>query len=209
LHGGILGPLLGAASLGLGRPRQELRVTAELHSKGAPVPRPAFVLGRPILGPIWKSAIATFAINGGVDGLEFFRDKPSAERIERALRAAAVAIRHFHDCGGQHADLHVKNLLICENGDTPRVCVIDLDRASLVDSVSGVSPARRMRELMRLYRSLIKRDLLQFLSERHERDFFATYVGQDAELRHAMLSHLERERTRVALHALGYRRTSK
>jgi hypothetical protein len=63
-----------------------------------------------------------------------------------------------------------------------------------------------MRELMRLYRSLVKRGLLEQVGPRGCARFFAAYVDRDRALRRALLAHLPRERRRVALHALGYRR---
>ncbi len=212
LHGGILGSALGAASLGLARPLHEIAVTAALRNAGAPVPRPAFVLGRTFCGHakslLWKAALASVAIENTVDGLAFFASTPDPLRIERATRSAAKAIRKFHDCGGMHADLQIKNMLISEKGSDTEVFLIDLDRARLV---AHVSPARRMQELMRLYRSLIKRDLLHHFGrsiasqEKAAYGFLHAYTDGDSELETALLAHLAKEKLRVAIHRLGYR----
>jgi hypothetical protein len=45
-HGGVLAPITGKRFAGLDRPLQELRVTARLLKRGAPVAVPAFVVGR-------------------------------------------------------------------------------------------------------------------------------------------------------------------
>lgn len=212
LHGGIFGPVLGAALLGLARPLQELSVTATLYSAGANVPRPAFVLGGTLGGcrhsPLWKAAIATVAIENSSDGMAFFARRPNDLQIARATQAAAKAIRQFHDCGGMHADLQIKNLLFVENADDTKVFLIDLDRARYATQVSA---ARRMQELMRLYRSLIKRDLLSHFGT-HEtqikaaREFLAAYTDGNRQLESAMLAHLTKEKWRVALHQIGYRK---
>ena len=46
-----------------------------------------------------------------------------------SARAVGAAIRRFHDAGGEHADLQVKNLLIDERDGRSEVLLIDLDRA--------------------------------------------------------------------------------
>ncbi len=212
LHGGILGPFFGATLLRLTRPLQELAVTATLRAAGAAVPRPAFVLGGTLCGhrqaPLWRAAIATVAIENSSDGMAFFARRPNTLQIARATKAAARAIRQFHDCGGMHADLQIKNLLFVEQMDDTKVFLIDLDRAQ---HRSQVSAARRMQELMRLYRSLIKRNLLAHFGTREAQiktahDFLAAYTDGDHNLETAMLAHLRKEQWRVALHQLGYRK---
>jgi hypothetical protein len=64
-----------------------------------------------------------------------------------------------------------------------------------------------MAQLMRLYRSLLKRDLLRVVGERGCATFFAAYTRGDDALRDALLARLPAERRRVARHALGYRRS--
>lgn len=211
LHGGVLGAWLGATSLGLARPLREISVTATLRNAGAPVPRPAFVIGRALCGhaksALWKAAIASVAIENTVDGLEFLATAPDASRRERALRAAALAIRKFHDCGGMHADLQIKNLLIAEDASDTKVFLIDLDRARIA---AQVSPARRMQELMRLYRSLIKRGLLHHFGDtaaqqQAARIFLTAYTDGNSKFEAELLAHWGKEKLRVAIHQLGYR----
>jgi hypothetical protein len=61
-----------------------------------------------------------------------------------------------------------------------------------------------MAEVMRLYRSLRKRGLHQVVGLRGCVRFFAAYTAGDRVLRRALLTHLTRERARIAVHALGY-----
>ena len=201
-HGGWLGAFLGSALLGVGRPLAELRVSATLRERGAPVAEPAFVIARRRLGPVWDAAVATGAEQGACDALAFLAGAPGRARVVRAARAAGCAVRRFHDAGGSHRDLHVKNLLVRETPRSTECIVIDLDRASLR---RDLSPARRMRELMRLYRSLLKRRLLDAVGARGLAAFFGAYAGQDRALRAALRARLRWERLRVALHALRYR----
>ncbi len=203
LHrGGLLGPLLGRALWGPGRPLRELRATAALRAAGAPVPRPVLALAWRRVGPIWNGAFATVREPHAVDALVFLRSGPERGRLRAAARAAGRAVRRFHDAGGRHPDLHVKNLLLREERRAMEALVIDLDRARCG---SRVPPARRMAELMRLYRSLRKRQLLEQVGTRGCVAFFHAYVAGERPLRQALLRSLPRERRRVALHALRYR----
>ncbi len=202
LHGGMLGPLLGASLLGLARPLRELAGTALLRSRGAPVPRPAFVWGERRLGPFYRAAVATCLEEESLDALGFLESSPSRARTLRAAGAAGRAIRRLHDAGGRHADLHIKNLLLREHEVETECIVIDLDRIRVAEPLG---PRRRMQELMRLMRSLLKRRVLAIVGPRGVARFFGAYVGRDRELRRALLTHLPRERLRLALHATRYR----
>jgi tRNA A-37 threonylcarbamoyl transferase component Bud32 len=110
-------------------------------------------------------------------------------------------VRRFHDAGGSHPDLHVKNLLVRERDGAVEIVVIDLDRARLQ---AQVAPRARMAQLMRLYRSLLKRDLLRIVGDGGCTAFFDAYVQNDRALGDALLARLPAERRRVARHALRY-----
>ncbi len=200
-HGGLLGPLLGDIFWGTTRCEAELRVTAALRAAGAPVPRPALVLTRRRLGPLHVGALGTLFEEGSLDGLAFLESGPDARALQRAAFAAGCAVRRFHDAGGSHADLQVKNLLFREEADRTECLVIDLDRAERRDEIG---PEERMAQLMRLYRSLRKRGMLARVGARGLARFFAGYCGDDRKLRRALRAQLPRELRRIALHSLHY-----
>lgn len=205
-HGGWLGGILRGALFGLRRPLDELRVTASLAKRGAPVPRPALVIAERS-GPFWNATVGTVFEPDTLDGISFLSATPEPASVLRAAAAAGRAIRCFHEHGGSHADLHIGNLLVrigpnrenpnCEN----EVVVVDLDRAQHGEPVR---PSQRMRELMRLQRSLIKRGFVETVGARGYARFFAEYTGGDRQLRDELLSHLSRERLRIALHKVFY-----
>ncbi|MAE94020.1 MAG: hypothetical protein CL910_05115 [Deltaproteobacteria bacterium] len=203
LHGGLLGPLLGRAYLGLGRALTELRVTASLRAAGAPVPEPVLAAGEPLFGPFWAPLIATVYEEGTIDGLAFLQSAPDRPTLLAAARAAGRAVRVFHDAGGRHPDLHIKNLLLRPRDAGPEVLVIDLDRARVTP---GLTPGERMAQIMRLFRSLLKRELLGGVGPRGLAAFFGAYCGSDRSLRRALLRRVGREQRKVALHALRYRK---
>lgn len=202
LHGGLLGPLLGARFFGIDRPLRELRVTAALREAGAPVPRPALVLGRRLGGPFWTAAFGSYLEPDAIDALRFLEARPEPARVLRGAAAVGRAVRRFHDEGGRHADLHVKNLLLREQGERAECIVIDLDKARITP---GMSPAERMAQIMRLFRSLVKRDLLETVGSRGFARFFGAYCAGDRPLRRALWRRVDRELRKVAIHKLRYR----
>lgn len=204
-HGGLLGPLWRDLVWGTGRPADELRVTARLAAAGAPVPEPVLVAAFRRAGPLWSAVVGTRHEEEARDALAWLSGASDREAILRGARAAGRAIRRFHDAGGTHADLHVKNLLVREGAGRTEVQVIDLDRAR-----AGAAPDadRRLRELMRLYRSLVKRGLAARVGDRGCAAAFAAYCGGDRALRRAMLARLPTEQRRVARHAIAYRRSA-
>ncbi|MBW2293541.1 MAG: hypothetical protein JRG89_04540 [Deltaproteobacteria bacterium] len=203
VHGGILARLTGTRFSSLERPIAELRTTAELARRGAPVPKPGFALGRR-RGWFWQTAVGSVHEAGTLDGAAYLESNPDCASLERAARAAGSAVRRLHDLGCRHADLHIKNLLIRESRDTSEVIIVDLDRARLD---AELTPRRRMLELMRLHRSLQKRGSREALHPRIQASFFFAYLRGDSELRHRMLAYQRFEVLRVRVHALLYRRS--
>lgn len=201
-HGGLFGPLLGSAFFGAGRARRELEVTAELRARGAPVPRPVLAVANRIGGPLWCAALATVFEEAAQDAVAFLSASPSREQMLRACEAAGAAVRRFHDAGGHHPDLHVKNLLVRPGNPFPEIIVIDLDRARVA---APPEPPERMAELMRLLRSLVKRGLAARVGARGFASFLRGYTAGDRSLRRALLARLPLERTRLRLHGLAWK----
>jgi hypothetical protein len=166
------------------------------------VPRAVFVAARRRWGAFWTAGVATVHEEGSVDGVAFLGGAPGAERRLRACAAAGAAVRRLHDAGVRHGDLHVKNLLLREVGDRTETLIVDLDRAR---AAAGADARARMAEIMRLYRSLVRRGLADTLGPEGCQRFLDAYTRGDPRLRAALLAHLPRERRRLARHALGHR----
>jgi tRNA A-37 threonylcarbamoyl transferase component Bud32 len=194
-HGGLLAPLWSDRLLGLGRPIRELETTAGLLKRGAPVPRPVLVAARHLRGPWVRAAVATLYEEDSIDGIAFLAAGPTPERSLAACAAAGRAVRRLHDAGGRHRDLHLGNLLLRERDGRCECLIVDLDRARLVHEAS---PAARMSELGRLFRSLVKRELWNPVGDDGCRAFLDAYSGEEPALRAALLAHLPRERRRLA-----------
>lgn len=199
-HGGLLGPLFGARYGSPRRALSELEITARLHEAGAPVPEPVFALAR----RRWVGfdlALATVYEEGATDALEFLASSPDEPRILRAAAALGAGVRRFHEAGGRHADLHVKNLLLRETRAGAEAIVIDLDRGS-----QGAPPevGERANELGRLWRSLLKRGVADQVGERGIARFLDAYCAGDRGLREALAVRMSAERRKAAWHALHY-----
>lgn len=125
------------------RPFREFRLTAELHARGLPVPRP--VAARVVRDGRWyrgdlitvRLPAVSFSSLIGRSGLE-----------DAVWRAAGACIARLHAAGLDHADLNLHNLLLANDGS---VHVIDLDRGRLRSQ-----GAWRESNLRRLRRSLEK-----------------------------------------------------
>lgn len=200
-HGGALGAALGGGLRGPARPLAEIAANVQLRAAGAPVPRPVFA-GAWRHGLVWHGVMATHFEADARDGEAFLRASPAPAAVAQAVESAACAVRRFHDAGGSHADLHCKNLLVRERDGDCETLVIDLDRARVE---RDVTPRARMEQLMRLYRSLVKRGLRDAIGARGAARFLHAYVAGDRALRAALLARLPAERRRIARHALLYR----
>lgn len=195
-HGGLLAPLWGDRIADPRRPLRELRVTARLRERGAPVPRPALVAARRLAGPFWRAALATVHEEDSCDGIAFLHRESDPERLRDAAAAAGRATRRLHDAGARHRDLHVGNLLLRRRDGGFECWILDLDRARLGEPAG---PARRAAELARLYRSLANRQLATRVGDAGCAAFFDAYVAGDDGLRRALLAQLPRQRRRLAL----------
>jgi 3-deoxy-D-manno-octulosonic acid kinase len=199
-HGGWLAPVWRDRLAGLARPIAELHVTEALRARGAPVPRAVLVAGYRA-APLWQAVLGTLVIEAACDGVAWLASDPAEPELVAVAEAAGHAVRRFHDAGGRHADLHVKNLLV-QAGSEPRVFVIDLDKGCAGDPPLA---RRRMRELMRLRRSFVKRGLLEQVGQAGRRAFFRAYVRGDEALARALLARYAQERRSGGLHAWLYR----
>ena len=173
LHGGWLAPLWHGYRGGLGRLRREIRLTAQLHGLGAPVPNPAFVIAaRTAL--FWRAAFCTVHIEGAIDAIRFLESSPKQTSIRQAATAVGQAISHVHALGVLHADLHLGNLMVRQENNGFRAWVIDLDRARLVRALSD---KQRGQQLKRLKRSVVKRASTQKIGPVERQAFLEGYTS--------------------------------
>ncbi|MBZ9558706.1 3-deoxy-D-manno-octulosonic acid kinase [Halomonas coralii] len=121
---------------------RELRLTATLHERGLPVPRPvAAWTHRHRIS--YRAALLTVKLPGARALADCLADADPA-----LLERVGATIRRFHDAGLDHVDLNARNLLITPD---ERIWLIDLDRCRLRRPGGW-----RERNLKRLERSIGK-----------------------------------------------------
>ena len=200
-HGGALAFLWRNGVAGPNRFLRELEVTRMLKARGAPVPTPVLVKTRRrrFLAEV---AVGSLHEEGTMDLLAFLKKVPPAKELPSLARQVATAVRRFHDCGGSHPDLHAGNVLISTDSTKPKALIIDLDGAEAREAVSA---PRRMRELMRLHRSLRKNGLSKPDGDPSVAHFVDAYTRGDADLKRSLLAALPREKRRERLHLIAWR----
>lgn len=146
------GLLKGDLFFGLRRPLKEFLLSDQARRKGIPTPAVAAARVRSILGLGYRGDLLIVEIPGAKDLGDLLRHPPATARERnRAIRAAAQAVRKAHDAGLLHADLNLKNILV--RGDEG--WVIDLDKSRLKEGPLGAG--ERAANLLRLYRSFLKK----------------------------------------------------
>ncbi|MCE9680434.1 3-deoxy-D-manno-octulosonic acid kinase [Shewanella sp. AS1] len=101
----------------------ELKLLALLHSEGFAVPKPiAAQVQRS--GIHYRGDIIIERIQGAQDLLAQLSDSPMSDSLWQKLGAL---IATFHQRGVYHADLNIKNILICDDTFT----LIDFDRGAI------------------------------------------------------------------------------
>ncbi|MFK7894316.1 MAG: lipopolysaccharide kinase InaA family protein [Myxococcota bacterium] len=209
LRGGALGGLARSAFARPDRALQELRIWRRLMAKGAPLAEIAFASAQK-RGGFWRLALATVDYEMAQDGLAWFQrtlsGDPHGPEATAGVRACAESIRCFHDAGGLHGDLNLRNILFLpqqsEADGGVRCLLIDLAHTRLRPEIT---PAERMKDLLRLFRSAEKLQITQRSPERDCARFISAYCGQDRALRRALLRCAQNESRGLARHRLGWR----
>jgi 3-deoxy-D-manno-octulosonic acid kinase len=201
-HGGLLARCARDRYFSPSRSEREFSIWRTLEGRGAPIP-PAVLAASRRDGFFWKPSFAALNRENAPNAQAWLEAQPrSRTAIAAAAAAVARGVRRFHDAGGIHGDLHAGNVLIEDSNSTHHCWLIDLGRARLRTSPS---PRARMRELMRLMRSLEKTNHSECLSSRVRARFLSAYCGADRAMRRAMLECTAREERRLARHRLGWR----
>lgn len=162
VRGGILGRLLGRNFFGIRtRMFHETALTSFAMRLGLPVAEIIVAAREPIAPFLYRGWILTREIPDSRNLRSYLDSQaidPSHEEQQdrRAILSnLAGLIAKMHDSGIYHGDLHVGNILVQRSpGNSPQVCLIDFDKS---DIVKEMDLPRRIKNLMRLYRSVIKR----------------------------------------------------
>jgi len=176
-RGGLFQHLLRDWYLGEARFRREVSVTEHARLKGVPTVEVLALRTERVVPGVYRADLMTREIEKALDLDAFLKrarkqGRPGFEKeMAFSLPLVAGVVRKMHDTGLFHADLNLKNLLLRGDASTRECFVIDLDKARFLPA--PLDRRRRLKNLLRLYRSLEKlgfaggkglglRDLLRF-----------------------------------------------
>ncbi len=181
VRGGMLGRILGRTFFGIRtRMFHETALTAFAMRLGIPVAEILIAAREPIAPFMYRGWILTREIPESQNLRSYLDSQPiEPSPIEKQERRAILSnlarlIAKMHESGIYHGDLHTGNILIQKpSGHGPQVCLIDFDKS---DIVKEMNLARRIKNIMRLYRSVIKRPgLVEKISPGYLERFWVAY----------------------------------
>ena len=159
-RGGLVRLILRDLHFGPNRPFRELEVSELARRAGVSSPAVLIAASERVLPGLYRGWVCTAEVRESQDLLSWLSSKPPAPNREdlqnkrAVIRAAADLIGAMHRAGLVHADLHLKNILLQDDGDTaPRLHLIDLDRSRIR---ARLSSAERMKNIERLDRYVEK-----------------------------------------------------
>jgi len=207
-RGGVFGGLLRDFYIGRRRFLQEVRVSEWARSQDIPT---AEVLALRIehkrLG-FCHGDLVTREIGGSEDLDKYLqssgkREGKASDRGREIIRSVALLLQRMHRAGLYHADLNLKNILIQVDETGVNSYVIDLDRARVIKPLGS---RMRIRNLVRLYRSLDKQGYLKDLIGTKEIiAFVRAYCGEDRELLALCKEVMRKDMWMLRYHRAGWK----
>lgn len=206
-RGGFLGPLLGDHYFGQKRFFQEVSVSEWARSRGVPTTE-VLAMRSQRKGPfLYRGDLVTREIERSEDMDRYLRAVRQQEgtrvsRKKEVVRSVALLLQRAHLAGLYHGDLNLKNIVIQITGRGVTSYLIDLDRAKVIQPLS---PKLRIRNLVRLYRSLDKQGYLDRVVRPEDLlGFIRLYCGRDRALLRACRAVMRKERLVLRVHRAGW-----
>lgn len=190
-RGGLLRGLLGNLYLGDARFVEEIRVTAAAGMRGIRVASIVASVTRPAALGFCRHHYIVLEMKGRDLRSVLEGESPGTRDL---FPKVADALRGLHDAGICHADLNLGNIIV---GDAFRIGFVDLDTSRMVERIGF---PERVRNLIRLYRSALKMDLVPSVPERAR--FLRAYFEQDREALRGAWIAFRRATPRLLLHRL-------
>jgi hypothetical protein len=174
-------------------------------ARGVPTARPVALLVASTSGGMVEGAMAVEEIDGSLDLAHLVK----ARAVTRGdLEAALGVVRAMHDRGVLHPDLNLGNILLRPRpGGAPEAFVIDFDRASFH---AGPLPfSARQAGVRRLERSCAKLTGAPGpLGPGSEDLWYTIYAGDDAGMAQRLARGRRLGRLAIAVHRLGWKRST-
>jgi tRNA A-37 threonylcarbamoyl transferase component Bud32 len=203
-----LGPFLRDYYFGRRRFLQEVRVSEWARSNGVPTAEVLAVRSERRALFFHRGDLITREIEGSEDMDRYLRglrgkEEACLSRKKEVVRSVALLLQGMHRVGLFHADLNLKNIVIQFADQGVSSHVIDLDRARVIRPLSS---RLRIRNLVRLYRSLDKQGYLDGVIETKDiLGFIKAYCGEDRELLRLCKEVMRRDMLVLRYHRAGWR----
>ncbi len=165
-HGGMVGKIFRDFFWDGMRPVRELSVCEAASRGGIKTTEIIAIVKDKRLGLLYKFRLVTREITESIDLIELLLHSGESPRRllsgehrllkqkRQIINKLAKAVNDMHDLGIYHADLHLKNILVQSGaGGSVNVYIIDLDKSKQYEKLSS---QRRMKNIMRLDRSVVK-----------------------------------------------------
>ena len=207
-RGGIFGRFLGDSYLGEKRFFQEVRVSEWARGHSVPTAQVLAVRSERAGLFSYRGDLITREIVGSEDLDRYLNSvrknaRPGTYRRKEVIRSIALLLQTMHRSGLYHADLNLKNVVIQVTGAVVNSYVIDLDRARVIRPLGS---RRRIRNLLRLYRSLDKQGYLdEVVGTRDLMEFVRAYCGEDRDLLRLCKEVMRKDMWLLRFHRAGWR----
>ena len=213
-HGGMVGKVFRDFFWDDMRPVRELSVSEAASRGGIKTTEIIAIVKSKIVGPFYKFRLVTREITESIDLIELLLHSGEhglLKQKRQIINKLAKAVNDMHDLGIYHADLHLKNILVQSHaGGGVNVYIIDLDKSKQYEKISL---QRRMKNLMRLDRSVVKlrrkkRDVFgkKFPVSKTDRiRFLKKYIELDSEAVKPLRYYIQSYNNTHAFHRLWWR----
>ena len=143
------------------RPFKEMIANTHILSRGIKTTEILAAAKLKVFGPLYRTFLFSKEISEAIDLTGLFnglKHKSPQERLtikKQVIRALARSIYTMHNQGIYHSDLHLKNILVCQNDVSaePSIYIIDFYKALLTGKLST---REKIDNLLRFNRSLEK-----------------------------------------------------
>jgi 3-deoxy-D-manno-octulosonic acid kinase len=207
-RGGLVRNLLGDFYFGRRRFFQEARVSEWARAHDVPTAQVLAVRSERKALCFHRGDLITREIEGSEDLDRYLKsvrrkERPGATRSKEVIRSVALLLQTMHRAGLYHADLNLKNIVVQVAEGAVRSYVIDLDRARVIRPLSS---GHRIRNLVRLYRSLDKQGYLgEVVGTRDLVEFVRTYCSEDRDLFRLCKEVMRKDAWLLRCHRTGWR----
>jgi len=164
---------------GIPRPLKELFFVEKVISLNIPTYEILALIKDKMPFFFYRADLITKELSNGVDLKTYFenlstkQDKTRIKEKRKVIKSVAGVIREMHSAGIYHADLHLKNIIIKKNINSPPLpYIIDFDNSSIKRKLSF---KKKLKNLFRFHRyidkidkksiSLSRSDFLRFFKE--------------------------------------------